>query len=118
VERFGFDLALDGVDQFGNHKPRAIFASVRANQALTELQAEQETPDEAGRAAAGRTQLQAPCDPGAVCATPRRAKSPSTFPFAVSTAARPSRYRASSCSPHAIRWAAAPYKLEAAYPLM
>jgi 2'-5' RNA ligase len=42
VERFGFDLALDGVDQFGNHKPRAIFASVRANQALTELQAEQE----------------------------------------------------------------------------
>lgn len=42
VERFGFELALDGVDQFGNRKPRAIFASVRANPALVELQAEQE----------------------------------------------------------------------------
>ncbi|MBS7541133.1 RNA 2',3'-cyclic phosphodiesterase [Ancylobacter lacus] len=42
VERFGFELTLDGVDQFGNHKPRAIFAAVKANPALTELQAEQE----------------------------------------------------------------------------
>ncbi|MFK8250024.1 RNA 2',3'-cyclic phosphodiesterase [Ancylobacter terrae] len=42
VERFGFELSLDGVDQFGNHKPRAIFAAVKANPALAELQAEHE----------------------------------------------------------------------------
>ena len=42
VDRFGFDLTLDGVDQFGNHKPRAIFAAVKSNPALVELQAEQE----------------------------------------------------------------------------
>ncbi|WP_029353641.1 RNA 2',3'-cyclic phosphodiesterase [Bosea sp. 117] len=42
VERFGFELTLDGVDQFGNNKPRAIFATVKANRELIELQAEQE----------------------------------------------------------------------------
>ncbi|MCB4770810.1 RNA 2',3'-cyclic phosphodiesterase [Ancylobacter sp. Lp-2] len=42
VDRFGFDLTLDGVDQFGNNKPRAIFAAVKANNSLIELQAEHE----------------------------------------------------------------------------
>ena len=42
IERFGFDLTLSGVDQFGNHKPHSIFAGVQANQALNELQAEHE----------------------------------------------------------------------------
>ncbi|HSI41238.1 MAG TPA: RNA 2',3'-cyclic phosphodiesterase [Xanthobacteraceae bacterium] len=42
VDRFGFDLTLDGLDQFGNHKPRAVFAAVKANPALIELQADQE----------------------------------------------------------------------------
>ncbi|MCJ8144931.1 RNA 2',3'-cyclic phosphodiesterase [Ancylobacter gelatini] len=42
IDRFGFDLTLDGVDQFGNHKPRAIFAAVKASSALNDLQAEHE----------------------------------------------------------------------------
>lgn len=42
VRRRGFDLALDGLDQFGGHKPRSLFAAVRANAALKELQAEHE----------------------------------------------------------------------------
>jgi len=42
IDRFGFDLTLDGVDQFGNHKPRAVFVGVKPNTALTELQAEHE----------------------------------------------------------------------------
>lgn len=42
VRRPAFDLTLDGLDQFGGHKPRAVFAAVRPTPALTELQAEQE----------------------------------------------------------------------------
>ncbi len=42
VRRPAFDLVLDGVDQFGGHKPRAVFASVKATPELVELQAEQE----------------------------------------------------------------------------
>lgn len=42
VRRPAFDLTLDGLDQFGGHKPRAVFAAVRATPALMELQAEQE----------------------------------------------------------------------------
>ncbi|MFG1186466.1 MULTISPECIES: RNA 2',3'-cyclic phosphodiesterase [Xanthobacter] len=42
VRRPAFDIALDGLDQFGGHKPRAVFAAVKANAALMELQAEQE----------------------------------------------------------------------------
>lgn len=42
IDRFGFDLTLDGVDQFGNHKPRAVFVGVKPNNALNELQAEHE----------------------------------------------------------------------------
>ncbi|HEY9215284.1 MAG TPA: RNA 2',3'-cyclic phosphodiesterase [Ancylobacter sp.] len=42
IDRFGFDLTLDGVDQFGNHKPRAVFVGVKANSALNDLQAEHE----------------------------------------------------------------------------
>ncbi|QRG09182.1 RNA 2',3'-cyclic phosphodiesterase [Xanthobacter dioxanivorans] len=42
VRRPSFDLTLDGLDQFGGHKPRAVFASVKATSALMELQAEQE----------------------------------------------------------------------------
>ncbi|MBA4791661.1 MAG: RNA 2',3'-cyclic phosphodiesterase [Pseudomonadota bacterium] len=42
VRRRGFELSLDGLDQFGGHKPRSLFASVRANAALKELQAEHE----------------------------------------------------------------------------
>ena len=42
IDRFGFELTLSGVDQFGNHKPHSIFAGVKANQALTELHAEHE----------------------------------------------------------------------------
>lgn len=42
VRRKAFDLVLDGLDQFGGHKPRAVFASVKANPALLELQAEHE----------------------------------------------------------------------------
>ncbi|MEP9355189.1 RNA 2',3'-cyclic phosphodiesterase [Xanthobacter sp. KR7-65] len=42
VRRPAFDLVLDGLDQFGGHKPRAVFAAVKSNPALMELQAEQE----------------------------------------------------------------------------
>ncbi|WP_029005710.1 RNA 2',3'-cyclic phosphodiesterase [Azorhizobium doebereinerae] len=42
VRRRAFDMVLDGLDQFGGHKPRAVFATVKANPALLELQAEQE----------------------------------------------------------------------------
>ncbi|GGF86138.1 RNA 2',3'-cyclic phosphodiesterase [Azorhizobium oxalatiphilum] len=42
VRRRAFDMVLDGLDQFGGHKPRAVIASVKANPALLELQAEQE----------------------------------------------------------------------------
>ncbi|OYX84854.1 MAG: 2'-5' RNA ligase [Azorhizobium sp. 35-67-5] len=42
VRRKAFDLVLDGLDQFGGHKPRAVFATVKANPALLELQAEHE----------------------------------------------------------------------------
>lgn len=42
VRRRAFDLVLDGLDQFGGHKPRTVFASVKANTALLELQAEHE----------------------------------------------------------------------------
>lgn len=42
VRRKAFDLVLDGLDQFGGHKPRAVFAIVKANPALLELQAEHE----------------------------------------------------------------------------
>lgn len=42
VRRRAFDLSLGGLDQFGGHKPRSLFASVRTNPALMELQAEHE----------------------------------------------------------------------------
>ncbi len=42
VRRPSFDLTLDGLDQFGGRKPRAVFAAVKTNAALMELQAEQE----------------------------------------------------------------------------
>jgi len=42
VQRRGFELSLDGLDQFGGNRPRALFAAVKANAALLELQAEQE----------------------------------------------------------------------------
>ncbi|MEP9376769.1 RNA 2',3'-cyclic phosphodiesterase [Aquabacter sp. CN5-332] len=42
VRRRAFDLALDGLDQFGGHKPRSVFAAVKTNPALMELQAEHE----------------------------------------------------------------------------
>jgi len=42
VRRPAFDVTLDGVDQFGGHKPRAVFAAVKASSALQELQAEHE----------------------------------------------------------------------------
>lgn len=42
VRRAAFDIQLDGLDQFGGRKPRAVFAAVKANPALLELQAENE----------------------------------------------------------------------------
>src|SRR5262245_51413201 len=42
VQRRPFEIALKGVDQFGGKKPRAVIASVGANGALSELQAEHE----------------------------------------------------------------------------
>lgn len=42
VRRPAFDLALDGLDQFGGRRPRAVFAAVRAVPALIELQADHE----------------------------------------------------------------------------
>jgi 2'-5' RNA ligase len=42
VQRRAFEIALNGIDHFGGKKPRAVIASVAANGALTELQAEHE----------------------------------------------------------------------------
>ena len=42
VERKPFEVALNGLDQFGGKKPRAVFATVAANGALAELQSELE----------------------------------------------------------------------------
>jgi RNA 2',3'-cyclic 3'-phosphodiesterase len=42
VSRRAFDVALNGLDQFGGKKPRAVFATVAANGALSELQGEHE----------------------------------------------------------------------------
>lgn len=42
VRRRGFELSLEGLDQFGGNRPRAVFAAVKANPALLELQAEHE----------------------------------------------------------------------------
>ncbi|MEW6257839.1 MAG: RNA 2',3'-cyclic phosphodiesterase [Pseudomonadota bacterium] len=42
IRRRSFELSLDGLDQFGGHKPRSLFASVRSTPALMELQAEHE----------------------------------------------------------------------------
>jgi len=42
VRRPAFDLTIEGLDQFGGRKPRAVFAAVKTHPALMELQAEQE----------------------------------------------------------------------------
>lgn len=42
VRRPPFDLILDGLDQFGGRRPRAVFAGASNNPALHELQAEHE----------------------------------------------------------------------------
>ncbi|MFG1394201.1 RNA 2',3'-cyclic phosphodiesterase [Xanthobacter agilis] len=42
VRRPAFDLMLQGLDQFGGRKPRSVFAAVKVNAAIMELQAEQE----------------------------------------------------------------------------
>jgi 2'-5' RNA ligase len=42
VERGAFDLHFDGLASFGGRKPRAVVASVAPEQALFDLQAEQE----------------------------------------------------------------------------
>ena len=42
VRRRGFELAFERLDQFGGHKPRAVFAAASVNPALVELQAEHE----------------------------------------------------------------------------
>ncbi|MFG1420385.1 RNA 2',3'-cyclic phosphodiesterase [Roseixanthobacter liquoris] len=42
VRRRAFEMSIGGLDQFGGHKPRVIYASVRPNPALLELQAEHE----------------------------------------------------------------------------
>ena len=42
VERPAFDLHIDGLASFGGRKPRAVVASVAPEQALFDLQAEQE----------------------------------------------------------------------------
>jgi 2'-5' RNA ligase len=42
VRRRAFDIRLNGLDQFGGKKPRAVFAAVAPNPALVELQAEHE----------------------------------------------------------------------------
>ena len=42
VERPAFDLHFDGLTSFGGRKPRAVVASVASEQALFDLQAEQE----------------------------------------------------------------------------
>lgn len=42
VRKPAFDLHFDGLSSFGGRKPRAVYAQVAAEQALVELQAEQE----------------------------------------------------------------------------
>jgi 2'-5' RNA ligase len=42
VARQSFEIAFNGLDQFGGKKPRAVFAMVAANGRLAELQAEHE----------------------------------------------------------------------------
>ena len=42
IRRPGFDLHIEGLAAFGGNKPRAVIASVAAQPALLELQAEQE----------------------------------------------------------------------------
>jgi 2'-5' RNA ligase len=42
VRRRGFEVVLSGLDQFGGHKPRAVFAAANGSAALVELQAEHE----------------------------------------------------------------------------
>lgn len=42
IRRDAFDLHLDGLASFGGNKPRAVVAAVAPNDALDELQAEQE----------------------------------------------------------------------------
>jgi len=42
IEQFAFEVTLEGVDQFGNNKPRSIFAGVKPNAALVDLQGEHE----------------------------------------------------------------------------
>ena len=42
VTRRPFEISLNGVDQFGGKKPRAVFVAVAANGPLAELQAELE----------------------------------------------------------------------------
>jgi len=42
ITRRPFEIALNGLDQFGGKKPRAVFVAVAANGPLAELQAELE----------------------------------------------------------------------------
>ena len=42
VERRPFEIAFNGLDQFGGKRPRAVIAAVAANGRLAELQAEHE----------------------------------------------------------------------------
>lgn len=42
VRRPSFEMELGGLDQFGGRKPRSLFAAVRSNPALLDLQAEVE----------------------------------------------------------------------------
>lgn len=56
VRRRAFDMVLDGVDQFGGHKPRAVFAAVKASSAIVELQQDHERlMQRLGLGAEGRT---------------------------------------------------------------
>ncbi|MFG1297795.1 MULTISPECIES: RNA 2',3'-cyclic phosphodiesterase [Xanthobacter] len=55
VRRPAFELMLQGLDQFGGRKPRSLFAAVKVNAAIMELQAEQERiMQRLGLAAEGR----------------------------------------------------------------
>lgn len=42
IQRTRFDVSLAGLDVFGGDRPRSIFVPVKSNQALHDLQAEQE----------------------------------------------------------------------------
>ena len=42
MRRRGFEIILNGLNQFGGRKPRAVFAAANATPALIELQAEHE----------------------------------------------------------------------------